>query len=319
MATATPKFTVAQTPQNFASKQSRPIAWFTGLLLSLMYSLVIVNAAHAQTQAQDLGRSYKDRQNPKLSQSGPIYMDPNVYAYSAEFAKRFQMPEEWIAPDLKGADAVAWRMMPSYQECGWGGDPKACRQVMECKIDLYFDHRRNPLPWDPTRAERYTTISGSSLNFLANFPRREALSHPNYPVARRQLFEPARPGDRAPADSSPFIDPQSGKGLSVQNFAGYQALTGYDKEVFPGMALFTLLDIGCRGGPRDATFILASDLVRLPLSAEKKAAIAHTIVMPQSWRDRITQTAKEHQERQDAFFRREGEKAIKALREQTKP
>jgi len=319
MATATPKFTVAQTPQNFASKQSRPIAWFTGLLLSLMYSLVIVNAAHAQNQAQDLGRSYKDRQNPKLSQSGPIYMDPNVYAYSAEFAKRFQMPDEWIATDLKGADAVAWRMMPSYQECGWGGDPKACRQVMECNIDLYFDHRLNPLPWDPRRLERYMTISGSSIGFLANFPRREALNHPNYPVARRKLFEPARPGDHWSADDSPFIDPQSGKGLSVQNFAGYQVLTGYDKEVFPGMALLTLLDIGCRGGPRNATFILASDLVRLPLSAEKKAAIAHTIVMPQSWRDRITQTAKEHQERQDAFFKREGEKAIKALREQTKP
>ena len=315
MATTKPQCPVAQTPQNFASKQSRPIARLLSLMFGLMCGAVIVNAAHAQNQAQDLGRSYKDRQNPMLSQSGPIYMDPNVYAYTAEFAKRFQMPDEWIATDLKGADAVAWRMMPSYQECGWGGDPKACRQVMECKIDLYFDHRRNPLPWDPTRAERYTTISGSSLNFLANFPRREALSHPNYPVARRQLFEPARPGDRAPADSSPFIDPQSGKGLSVQNFAGYQSLTGYDKEVFPGMALLTLLDIGCRGGPRDATFVLASDLVRLPLSAEKKAAIAHTIVMPQSWRDRITQAAKEHQERQDAFFKREGEKAIKALQD----
>jgi hypothetical protein len=190
---------------------------------------------------------------------------------------------------------------------------------MECNIDLYFDHRLNPLPWDPRRLERYMTISGSSIGFLANFPRREALNHPNYPVARRKLFEPARPGDHWSADDSPFIDPQSGKGLSVQNFAGYQVLTGYDKEVFPGMALLTLLDIGCRGGPRNATFILASDLVRLPLSAEKKAAIAHTIVMPQSWRDRITQTAKEHQERQDAFFKREGEKAIKALREQTKP
>jgi len=42
-------------------------------------------------------------------------------------------------------------------------------------------------------------------------------------------------------------------------------------------------------------------------------------VLPPSWRDRITQAAKEHQERQDAFFKREGEKAIKALREQTKP
>ncbi len=280
-----------------------------------MTMVLTMAVAHAQTGSQDPGRSYADRQNPRLSKSGPIYMDPNVYAYSAEFAKRFQMPEQWIAPDLKGADAVAWRMMPSYQECGWGGDPKACRQVMECKIDLYFDHQRNPLPWDAKRPERYSTISGSSLNFLANFPRREALNHLNYPVALRKLHEPVRPGDSFAADDSPFVDPQTGKGLSIQNFSGYVPFTGYDKEVFPGMALLTLLDIGCRGGPRDATFVLARDLVRLPLSAEEKASIAYTIVMPQSWRSRITQAAIEHQESQDAFFKREGEKAMKTLRE----
>jgi hypothetical protein len=277
---------------------------------ALLLGLVVVQAVHAQVRS-----SYADRQNPRLSKSGPIYMDPNVYAYTAEFAKRFEMPSEWIVQDLKGADAVAWRMMPSYQECGWGGDPKACTQTVKCEIDLYFDHRRNPLPWDPRRLERYMTISGSSIGFLANFPRREALNHPNYPVARRKLFEPARPGDHWSADDSPFIDPQSGKGLSIQHFSGYVPFTGYDKEVFPGMALLTLLDIGCSGGPRDATFVLASDLVRLPLSAEEKAAIAHTIVMPQSWRTRITQAAKEHQERQDAFFKREGEKAIKAIQD----
>jgi len=277
---------------------------------ALLLGLVVVQAVHAQVRS-----SYADRQNPRLSKSGPIYMDPNVYAYTAEFAKRFEMPSEWIVQDLKGADAVAWRMMPSYQECGWGGDPKACTQTVKCEIDLYFDHRRNPLPWDQRRLERYMTISGSSIGFLANFPRREALNHPNYPVARRKLFEPARPGDHWSADDPPFIDPQSGKGLSIQHFSGYVPFTGYDKEVFPGMALLTLLDIGCSGGPRDATFVLASDLVRLPLSAEEKAAIAHTIVMPQSWRTRITQAAKEHQERQDAFFKREGEKAIKAIQD----
>ena len=241
-------------------------------------------------------------------------MDPNVYAYTAEFAQRFQMPDQWITPDLKGADAVAWRMMPSYQECGWGGDPKACRQVMECKIDLYFDHRRNPLPWDPTRAERYTDHFNSSVWFLANFPRREALSHLNYPVARRQLFAPVRPGDRAPADSSPFIDPQSGKGLSIQDFSGYVPLTGYDREVFPGIALITLLDPGCRGGSSNAAYALANDLVRRPVNPKDKT-IAHAILLPPGWRDRIALATKEHQERQDAFFKREGEKAIKALQD----
>lgn len=287
----------------------RIAAALTGLLLSAVLTQTVC------AQAQDLGRSYADRQNPRLSPSGPIYMDPNVYAYTAEFAQRFQMPDQWITPDLKGADAVAWRMMPSYQECGWGGDPKACRQVMECSIDLYFDHRRNPLPWDARRPERYTFIFGSSIRFLSNAPRREALSHPNYPVAKRKLHEPARPGDHFAADDSPFIDPQSGKGLSIQDFSGYVPLTGYDREVFPGMALITLLDIGCRGGSFRATYVLANRGVSLPLGEEERAAIAYTITVPRSWRDRITQAAKEHQERQDAFFKREGEKAIKALQE----
>jgi len=281
---------------------------------ALLLGLVVVQAVHAQVRS-----SYADRQNPRLSKSGPIYMDPNVYAYTAEFAKRFEMPSEWIVQDLKGADAVAWRMMPSYQECGWGGDPKACRQVMECSIDLYFDHQRNPLPWDLRRPERYTFIFGSSIRFLSNAPRREALNHPNYPVAKRKLHEPARPGDHFAADDSPFIDPQTGKGLSIQHFSGYVPFTGYDKEVFPGMALLTLLDIGCSGGPRHGTYVLANRGVSLPLSEVERVAIAYTITLPRSWQDRITQAAKEHQERQDAFFKREGEKAIKALREPAKP
>jgi hypothetical protein len=100
---------------------------------ALLLGLVLVQAVHAQVRS-----SYADRQNPRLSQSGPIYMDPNVYAYTAEFAKRFEMPSEWIVQDLKGADAVAWRMMPSYQECGWGGDPKACTQTVKCEIDRLY-------------------------------------------------------------------------------------------------------------------------------------------------------------------------------------
>ncbi len=286
----------------------RIAAALTGLLLSALLTQTVC------AQAQDPGRSYADRQNPRLSPSGPIYMDPNVYAYTAEFAQRFQMPDQWITPDLKGADAVAWRMMPSYQECGWGGDPKACRQVMECSIDLYFDHRRNPLPWDARRPERYTFIFGSSIRFLSNAPRREALSHPNYPVAKRKLHEPARPGDHFAADDSPFIDPQSGKGLSIQDFSGYVPFTGYDKEVFPGIALITLLDPGCRGGSSNAAYALANDLVRRPVNPKDKT-IAHAILLPPGWRDRIALATKEHQERQDAFFKREGEKAIKALQD----
>lgn len=290
----------------------------------LMESALVLCFAVAQTSHAQVRSSYAERQNPKLSKSGPIYMDPNVYAYTKEFAKRFEMPNEWIVQDLQGADAVAWRMMPSYQECGWGGDPKACRQVMKCEIDLYFNHQRNPLPWDEKRPERYMTISGLSVGFLANFPRREALNHPNYPVARRKLFEPPRPGDHFSADDSPFIDPKSGKGLSIQYFSsldkrsgwGYMPYTGYDKEVFPGMALVTALDPSCDGNK--AAYVFATHGLDVPLDLKDKAVV-HAVLLPQPFRDRITQAAKEHQERQDAFFRREGEKAIRAIREQAKP
>ena len=41
--------------------------------------------------------------------------DPNIYVYTPEFAKRFQMPMQWVSDDLKGADAVAFRVMPYYK------------------------------------------------------------------------------------------------------------------------------------------------------------------------------------------------------------
>jgi hypothetical protein len=290
-------------------------------LTGLLWIALSTHAVWAQSAEQ--GRSYRDRQNPSLSQSGPIYMDPNVYAYSAEFAKRFQMPDEWITPDLQGADAVAWRMMPSYQECGWGRNPKACRQAMKCEIDLYFDHKRHPLPWDATRPERHARSAGSSLWFLANFPRIEAVKHPNYPVALRKLREPARAGDHFAADDSPFIDPQSGKGLSIQYFSrldvksgwGYELLTGYDKEVFPGMALVTILDPGCDG--KKAAYAWASR--GLDYFNQQDKAIVHAVLTPQSWRDRVAKAAQEHSQRQEAFFKQESEKAMRALRESPVP
>jgi hypothetical protein len=274
------------------------------------------------TQLQDSGRSYADRQNPKLSKSGPIYADPNVYVYTAEFAKRFQMPDAWISTDLKGVDAVAWRLMPSYKECGWGGDPKACSDSVQCEVDLYFDHQQQPMPWDPQRPERYISPFKSSVGFLANYPRIDAVNHPNYPVTFRKLREPVRPKDDFFSDDSPFIDPKSGKGLTIQYFSslaersgwGFRDFTTYDKEVFPRMALVTMQEPSCDGVI--AAYVFANDYVRPPLDT-KDNAVVHAVLLPQSWRDRVALAAKDHQERRDAFFKSEGERAIKALREKS--
>lgn len=286
----------------------------------LLSGLALGTTAHTQAPAQDPGRSYQDRQNPRLSQSGPIYKDPNVYVYTAEFARRFQMPEQWISAELQGADAVAWRLMPSYKQCGWGGDPKACSDSVRCEVSLYFDHQRQPLPWDPKRPERYTSNADSSVWFLANYPRNDAFNHPNYPVVFRKLREPARQRDDWKNERSPFIDPKTGAGLTIQYLShlgkrsgwGFMPFSGYDKEVFPGMALVTMMEPSCEGVI--AAYVMANDVVNPPLDT-KSAAVVHSVLLPQSWRDRVAQAAQEHKERKEAFFRQEGEKAIRALRE----
>jgi hypothetical protein len=183
---------------------------------------------------------------------------------------------------------------------------------VECEIDIYFDHRYNPLPWDSTRADRYTTIPNSSINFLANYPRSNALNHPNYPVAWRKLREPPRPGDDFFATRSPFIDPQTGQGLRVQGLYGYVHFTGYDKEVFPGFALLTLLDTGCDGGKNIGALVLANAPVSVPVDIRNKA-IVRAVVLPNDWRDRIQQATKDHRQQQEAFFKQEIERAINSL------
>lgn len=134
----------------------------------------------------------------RLNRRGVHDVDPNVYVYTPEFAKRFQLPMEWASEELKGADAVAFRVVPTYKSCGWGGNPKACREdEVRCDMDVYFDHQRNPLPWDermrPTDLDRST----SSLAFIGNI-------------------------------ANPFVRP---KGKHIERIKTADGLTMYDTDV----------------------------------------------------------------------------------------
>lgn len=73
--------------------------------------------------------------------------DPYVWAYTQEFAERFQMPKEWIDTNLKGMYAVAFRMTAiGTMTCGLGKNEQSCWPPMDCQMDIYFDSNA-PLPW----------------------------------------------------------------------------------------------------------------------------------------------------------------------------
>jgi len=244
------------------------------------------------------GYSYEAR----FKRGGVYDVDPNVYVYTPEFAKRFQMPMQWASEELKGADAVAFRVMPHYKSCGWGGNPNACRNdEVRCYMDVYFDHKNNPLPWDERMPMIELHSSMTSRFFIGNSANPEA------------RFGSSLPGFRH-SSREPFTDPKSGKELGWQgaysNDEGsggiYMSLTSYDRELFKGISLIVMAG-GCTK-PADILW-LSSD--------RDKANAFKKVSLPQPWRLRVKQTLADSDERSKAFFKQQGEQAIKAL--QAKP
>ncbi|NKD88801.1 hypothetical protein HEQ72_10870 [Haematospirillum sp. 15-248] len=86
--------------------------------------------------------------------------DPFVWSYTAAFAKRFRMPEQWIDPDLDGALGLAFRMRePTVFRCGLNGDEDRCDTRKICELDLYYDNRI-VLPWNTPHIRRDNLMQG---------------------------------------------------------------------------------------------------------------------------------------------------------------
>jgi hypothetical protein len=208
--------------------------------------------------------------------------------------------------------------MPGLKQCGWGADPKDCRDTMKCEIDLYFDHMKHPLPWDPTRPERFTSFYLSSVRFIANLYGRDALNHPNYPIPMREL-QPTGPWPPRPAvehikDDLPWLDPQTGSALSIQHIMasgtrtqwGGDDLIAYDKELFTGTSFITMVDPGCSG--QISGYVLSNQIQKLPIpDAATNPSIVYSIAIPQAWRDRVQPIiqAQNEKDRQTIYYKSE--------------
>jgi hypothetical protein len=47
----------------------------------------------------------------KAGKRGTYTKDTHVWVYTSKFAKRFGMPQEWVDDELKGAEALAYRVV----------------------------------------------------------------------------------------------------------------------------------------------------------------------------------------------------------------
>jgi hypothetical protein len=66
--------------------------------------------------------------------------DKFIWVVTPEFAARFCMPPEFVSNELKGAEAVAFKIVENLDEesCGWGGREEVCAAEKELRFEIYY-------------------------------------------------------------------------------------------------------------------------------------------------------------------------------------
>jgi hypothetical protein len=104
---------------------------------------------------------YKGPQNGKTSYTQDAYL----WVVTPAFAKRFCMPMEFVHEGLKGAEAVAFRIVRKTDEisCGLGGNDQNCSGELAFRVELYMDSQVK-LPKE--REGRFYQVPSKPSNML---------------------------------------------------------------------------------------------------------------------------------------------------------
>jgi hypothetical protein len=219
---------------------------------------------------------------------GVHIVDPNIWAYSAEFAEKYKMPKDWIAPDLKGAEAVAFRVHPDFRSCGWGGDPTSCRDdETRCAVDVYFDQTKQPLPWEESTPGKDIDFYSTSTQFLLRAVKRTRSIQGGY---RR----------------APFTDAATGSELYWQVLAlgstrgGGMAVAAYDRNMGENLSFISMRQPGCYT-PKNIN-------LKSQATNEKKSQTFHEIDLPADWMQRVNGLISSVEAKNEAHYRKIFEK-----------
>lgn len=143
---------------------------------------------------------------------GPHGVDPYVWVYTRQFAERFGMPKELIDEGLIGAEAAAWAKIPvDGKTCGWGGKKDVCTYLPEPRLYLFFDSRKQLLPWRKNGRVADSPMVGAIAYLVPqscdeiNRPR----SNSRVGAALAVPYPPGCPGRYR--QETPFVDPDTGE------------------------------------------------------------------------------------------------------------
>jgi len=107
-------------------------------------------------------------QTKKAKDKGIFFQANYVWAYTSEFAKRFDMPIRFIDDTLQGASAIAFTVQDLNSEmCGFAGRRNNCSKVSNCYYDFYIDDTVD-LPWKNEQKSGFARTADFSYYYLSN-------------------------------------------------------------------------------------------------------------------------------------------------------
>jgi hypothetical protein len=276
---------------------------------------VLLLAPLTPVHAQDIGKHGADY---TYAEGSPTYWrgmhssrsnnyvfrrDPNIWVYTKEVAKRAGMPLEWASDELKGVAAAAFRMERdgAEEDCGWGRNPKACKPVVQCVLELYFDRQAHVLPWDMRMqvADFDLLRVSTASHFL---PAQGWLPSEDGSISRGSKGSQYYP---TLATRQPFTDPQTGEALGFANEGdgATMRVLAYDREIH-GRYAFVRLQDGCGRSkhlyPKGAIL----QLRRMEdVNVSKTSPVQHEIRLPNSWIERIRTLTEQNGQQDNDFYK----------------
>jgi hypothetical protein len=214
--------------------------------------------------------------------------DEYLWVVTPEFARRFCMPPAFVDASLKGAEAVAFRLVPApFERCGFGGNKEVCSRGINLSFEIYYDMRLAlPAVSDTKFAYRALYLMPYSKHLIA---------HPRHmdPAYTREWMA-ARPGAQNKFETSAF----GLSGVRAGKIAWPIVTLGqwvYVEEMLPGLNLLVLEgSTGHFNNPRMERQNIRDFVIEMRRRGDKRKVddlglsdFAHVIHLPRWFSDKV--------------------------------
>ncbi|VVH52537.1 hypothetical protein BPUTSESOX_258 [uncultured Gammaproteobacteria bacterium] len=249
-------------------------AFVTGVLVFGLLGITNTAIANQNSTIDNYNDRYTPQGRKQAGKRGTYRKDTNVWVYTSAFAKRFGMPQQWIDNDLKGAEALAYRLdLDVYgTKCGYFSDVESCRPSTACVVDMYIDDKAN-LPWN--NKARYASMYGRKSKSLLRS------QYPNDKPA--YLYRSTKRGQQYKMGLDVVY--VSGSKIPLNNYH----LLEYDRDIYKNLDYISgSMTCGSFGKSRDIKIEIDKPALRKDGSIKYHyGSLAHSITVPNSFMERI--------------------------------